>query len=427
MSEATKRTGIFYGWRVIIACAVIATFSSSSRFSFTMFLPYLLDDLGWSRAMLGFGLTLHMWIYALGAIATGFIVDKYGPRFIMAAGGIFILFGLVLTSKMTTPMQFYLYYGVILALGVSATLVVPNQSTARKWFVKRAGLATAIPTIGTILGLAVMSLIAPDLINAFGWRNSWLYLGLIMGSLVLLIAVIVIRKDPESMGLYPDGDLAPPINQVAAGIDQGTSVIEDVSWTIGEAFKTRSFWCLVCANICFVFPLMGFMGHIAAWATDIARAANMSPEESIGLIKMSVFFMGIMSIVGSIIGGPLSDKIGRKPVIIGSFVLNALIVFYAIYVKSLTGVLIFGLLAGTFSGLSLPLWSAYMGDIFGRASLATLYGFFIFAGGIIGGSGPVVFGWIFDNFGSYFWAFVLSFVCYTFIICLVLPIRKERK
>jgi len=54
----------YYGWWIVIACSIIGLLSGSSRFSFTMFFPTLIDDLGWTRAMLGFGLTLHMWVYA---------------------------------------------------------------------------------------------------------------------------------------------------------------------------------------------------------------------------------------------------------------------------------------------------------------------------------------------------------------------------
>ena len=90
MAQVEKNTGIFYGWWVVSACSVIALLSASSRFSFTMFFPYLISDLGWTRATLGFGLTLHMWVYGLGAAATGFFVDRHGPRVLMIVGG-FIL------------------------------------------------------------------------------------------------------------------------------------------------------------------------------------------------------------------------------------------------------------------------------------------------------------------------------------------------
>ncbi|MDY6844336.1 MAG: MFS transporter, partial [Thermodesulfobacteriota bacterium] len=170
MVQTEKHSGIFFGWWVVIACAIIGLFAGSSRFSFTMFLPTLLEDLGWTRAMLGFGFTLHMWTYAVVAILVGILVDRYGARLVMTGGGLFLLLGLVLTSTMTAIWQFYLYYGIILGIGVSSTLAVPGIGTARKWFTRKAGLAVAVAAGGGGLGLALMAFVAPSLISAYGWR-----------------------------------------------------------------------------------------------------------------------------------------------------------------------------------------------------------------------------------------------------------------
>ena len=103
----------------------------------------------------------------------------------------------------------------------------------------------------------------------------------------------------------------------------------------------------------------------------------------------------------------------------------AVMSIYAITVKSLTGVFMVGTLSGLFMGLCVPLWTAYLGDIFGRASLATLFGLLTFAMGIIGGSGPFIFGWIFDQTGSYKWAWILSALVTSVIIILILFTGQE--
>lgn len=422
MNQGHRHGGIFYGWWVVIACALIALMSSSGRFSFTMFFPALLKDLGWSRTELALGLTLHMWVYAFGVVAAGFIVDKYGPKFVMAGGGCLILLGLVLTSDMTTPWEFYLYYGVILAVGVSATLNVPNLSTARKWFVKHAGLAVALSMIGSTLGLAAMAIVAPNLIHAFGWRSSWFYLGLILGVTIILAALLIVKKDPESIGLFPDGSPQPP---AFSQTDPATG--GEVTWTIGEAVRTRSFWFLLFGNAIFVIPVMGITGHIAAWGFDIAKASGFPVQKAEGWIQASVFLMCICSVLGSLVGGPLSDRIGRKSVIIGGCIIDIFVMIYAAFVHNMAGVLVVGMLGGFCGGVILPLWAAYTGDIFGRAALATLYGFVIFAGGMIGGTGPVVFGWIFDRSGAYTGAYLLCAASLLITLTLVLLIRKETK
>lgn len=422
MDNEKKHSGIFYGWWVVFACALIALMSSSGRFSFTMFFPVLLEDLGWTRAELGFGLTLHMWIYALSAAAVGVIVDKQGPKLIMTVGGVLILLGLILTSRMSTPWQFYVCYGVILPVGVAATLNVANLSTARKWFVKRAGLAVAISISGASLGLAAMAVIAPGLIHTFGWRSSWFYLGIILGIIIVLLALIVVRKDPESMGLFPDGSSEPP---QPTQVDTVTG--EEVTWTLGEAVKTRSFWFMLFAMAVSGIPIMGITGHIAAWGFDIAKAVGIPEQGAEKWIQASVFLMCIFTVVGSLIGGPLSDKIGRKAVIIGGCIIGFFAMIYGIFVQGMVGLVIFGLITGIFGGAILPLWAAYIGDIFGMTALATLYGFAMLVAGIVGATGPVLFGWIFDRFGSYSGAYVLSAVSLLIALIFVQLTRKELK
>ena len=427
MTEVETRSGIFYGWWVIMACCVIAILSSASRYSFTMFFPTLLDELGWTRTMLGFGLTLHMWVYAITAIVAGILVDRYGARLIMVGGGVFILLGLVLTSKMSTVWEFYLYYGVILALGVATTLSVPAQATARKWFTKKAGLAMAFAAGGIGLGFGVVAFVAPGLINAYGWRSSWLYLGLIIGIAIVLLAGIIIRKDPESMGLLPDGDPAPPGSMADEEGRQGLSPSTEEVWTVREALRTRSYWCILFGYGLIGINYVGISGHVAVWAVDIAKAENIPLEEGMRLIKLSVFLMATISVIGGFIGGPLSDRIGRKPVFCVSLSLAAAMALYATVVSSLAGVFIVGTLSGFFMGLCVPLWASYLGDIFGRASLATLFGLLTFTLGILGGSGAVIFGWIFDITGSYKWAWILAALTTLTIIVLILFTRQEKK
>lgn len=428
MASSNKRPAIFYGWWVVAAGSVIGLLSSSSRFSFTMFFPYLVQDLGWSRATLGFGLTLHMWVYGLAAIACGFLTDRYGPRLLMVFGGCVILIGLALTSKMTTPFEFYLYYGVIVALGVSCTMVVPNSSTARKWFVKKGGLAVALTVVGTTLGISAMSLIVPDLVHSFGWRKSWMMLGLVMGVMIMVVSWFIVRKDPESMGLYPDGEKPSQDGRHQAGkVDSPTPAAPPEDWTVTEAFRTRSYWLLLLGNAFFIIPVMGFMGHVAAWGMDIAKMTSIPEPEAIGMIKVSVFFLGISSVLGSLAGGPLSDKIGKKSLLFAGLSLEIVLNFFAIRIDSLTQMIVFSVLAGAVGGTVVPLWAPYLGDIFGRASLASLFGIMIFAVGIIGGGGPVIFGKIFDATGSYRGAFLFAGLCYLSSMGSIFFIRKEVK
>ena len=427
--EKTKQSGgggFYYGWWIVIACSMIGLLSISSRFSFTMFFPTLIDDLGWTRAALGFGLTLHMWVHAISAIVAGYFVDKYGARIIMCLGGLFILVGLSFTSTMTKVWQFYLYYGVILAAGVAFSFAVPILGTVRKWFIKKAGIALALTNVGGGLGGALMAVVIPGMLASFGWRKSWLYLGMILGTAILILAGIFIRKDPESMGLLPDGEAALQDDASAEVNPLSQQEIEEV-WSLSDAMKTRSFWCFIMGGCISAIPAVGITGHIVNWGMDIARAANVSAADAMGSVKLGIALSAIFTMVGAMVGGPLSDRFGRKPIILIGLASDAAVFLFASTISTLSWFVNSAVLMGFCGGLVGPAFGAYVGDIFGRQALAKIFSMIIFSIGIVGGTGAVIFGWIHDNSHSYAWAWIISAFCMTVTVLFFSLTRKEIK
>jgi len=426
-----NRPVIFYGWWIVAACSLIGLLASSARFSFTIYLPVLLDDLGWTRATLGFGFTLGYWVSAVTSLTIGVFVDRYGARMIMAAGGVIVLAGLVFASTMSSVWEFYLFYGVVLSVGLSLAHGVPSSSTVRKWFNRRAGLAVSLATVGGGLGLGLIAYLAPGMINAYGWRASWLYLGLGLGVSIVVIALTVIRKDPESMGLAPDGGLSGRDGSRLQEDKPYSALGREEFWTAGEAIKTRSYWCLVIGHALLTLPMMSGLTHMAAWGLDIADITGITAKEAMGSIKLSIFLSAIGAVTAAFAGGALSDKVGRKPVLCLSFILYAASLFYATLVStlipSLAGVIILGLTGGAFYGLGMTLWAAYVGDIFGRASLGALFGLLSFIGGVAGGTGPSLYGWIRDVTGSYALAWSFGGVCSLLAMYIVLLIKPEAR
>lgn len=425
--QNTKK--LFYGWWVVGACCLIALAASVTRNSFSIFMPYMLKDLGWTRAAIGSALTFHMIIYAVGAILIGRLTDKYGSRWVMAAGGILLMLGLALLSQINSVFQFYLCYSFIAALGVTATYIVPNTATARQWFVKKAGLAVAIVMAGSGLGLAVIAPVSPILIERFGWRTSYIIVGVIVGILATLMAVFIVRKNPESMGLLPDGRSHGDAYGTDGTAGAATEIAEEEKWTVKEALGTRSFWLFLTVYPLSAIALMGVIAHIGAWGFDIAKMEGMEAKNAGQFIGNAMMIGALCATVSRLISGPLSDRIGRKSIIYASLGFQILVFIYATQIDSLKGFLIFSIANGIAYGALMPLWVPFVGDIFGRFSIATLMGMMTFTGGLINGLGPIIFGWIFDNTGSYFWAFIFGIVTIVIsiiLVALIKPVSKKK-
>ena len=109
--------------------------------------------------------------------AVGFAVDRYGPRFLMAGSAVMMGISVMLLSQTHSLWQFVLFFGVIGAFGVPGLGCGVISPTLTKWFIRKRGRATGIATAGLNLGAVALTPIILFLINTYGWRGAWFFLG----------------------------------------------------------------------------------------------------------------------------------------------------------------------------------------------------------------------------------------------------------
>ena len=160
----------------------------------------------------------------------------------MTIGGFFLGLGFLLMSQITSVWQIYLFYGLIVGIGMGSMEVVPLSTVAR-WFVKKRGTMTGILKVGTGLGILALPLMAGLLIPACGWRTSYVVLGSMVMVLVILLAQLL-RRDPGQMKQLPDGEEQAPA---------GGANLSGVGLSLREAIHTRQFWTLCSTALTFGF------------------------------------------------------------------------------------------------------------------------------------------------------------------------------
>lgn len=378
-----------------------------AQYSFGVFFAALLAEFGWSRASLAGAFSLYAFAYCLVGFPAGRLTDRWGPRVVVAAGGLFLgsaLAGMALVTKLWQP---YVLYGVVAALGMG-TVYVPCNATVVKWFVARRGLAVGIASSGGSLGTFALPPLAQLLVGAVGWRSAYLLFG--AGSfLVLNAAALLLRRDPESIGLHPDG--APPPAAPAAAAEEG--------WPLGRAMRTRAFWLLAATFTATWIPVFIPLVHLVPFARDLGH----SPL--VGAFLLSA--LGGGAVIGRLVLGGISDRIGRKPAIGLALVLQAaaflgfltagrgLTVLYATSVA-------FG---GSYGAIS-TLFPAIVGDFFGRGQAGSIVGFLFALAGSMAGLGPLGAGAIYDRTGNYGLAFVLAAVLNVLALVLLVRARPPR-
>ena len=387
---------LFYGW-VVTACAFVVLFVTYGvQYSFGVFLPAMLDELGWQRASLGGAFSLYTMVYSGCSWLSGRLTDTAGPRWVVTAGGLLLGSGIIATSQMTAQWQLYVCYGLIAALGMSSAYI-PCNTTVVKWFQRKRGLALGLAASGSSCGILLCPWLTATGIARWGWRPVYFACGLSVLVLLVTLARFMVRN-PEQLGLTPDGD---PAAQSPAPLP-GSQTAALKSWTLAEAWTTPSFWLLGFSLVVMFLTIPVPFVHIVAFAQDLGLShAN-------GALAVSV--MGVSALVGNLCLGPLSDRIGRRSGMAVS--LSVHIAAYLLFFSAQgLGVLYAGAAAfGFFYGGLTTLLPALVGDFFGRLHAGSITGFLFAWAGVLGAWGPMIAGYVRDVSGSYQPAFLYGAV-----------------
>ena len=383
-----RKPKFFYGYVVVVAAFFIMLVADGIFYSFGVFFEPVLLEFDWTRAAVSGAYSLCMILFGLLGIGVGRLNDRFGPRPILTGCGLFLGLGYLLMSQISTIWQLYLFYGVIVATGVSAFLV-PLLSTVARWFVKRRGLMTGIVIAGTGAGTMIMAPLASQLIAIYGWRTSYIIVGII--ALVLItIAAQFLRRDPGQMGQLPYGE---------SEVKQESLNSEARGFSLQEAIHTRQLWLLCALSFCYYFCVATMMVHIVIHATGLGIPA-LSAANILAII-------GGASIGGRVVMGSAADRIGSKLALIICFILISIALAWLIAANKVWMLYLFAAIFGFGYGGVAALQSPVAAELFGLRSHGVILGITFFSLCIGGVIGPVLAGRIFDITGSYQLAFLV--------------------
>jgi len=398
----------FYGYIVVIAAFFIMVVSWATYNSFGVLFNPLLEEFSWNRAVTSGAFSLSMFIFGVLGIAVGALNDRFGPRVLLTVCGILLGLGYLLMSQVSNLWQLYLFWGVIIGVGMSGVWV-PLLSTVAKWFVKRRTLMTGI----IIAGLGIGSLIGPPVISrllaTYGWFMSCIVLGIVVLFLVI-VATQFLRSDPTQMRQLPNGE--------SEGKCEASKPVTN-SFSFKEAVKTKQFWLVAGMLFCFGFGNFSITVHIVQHAIDL----KISPVSAANLLVTR----GAMSILGNYILSTFADRIGNRQIfIIGFFMVTAAFLSLSLAEEEwmlylLTAIV--GFASGGMGASESPL-TAWL---FGINSHGLIYGV-IHVGFTIGAAaGPFLMGYIFDLTGGYQMAFLTCAALGIIGLILTIILRPTKK
>ncbi len=389
------RSRVFYGWWVTIAFAVMVFLSTGVRFSVGPFLKPIVADLGTDRATYSLVVSLSLFLFGLFMPFVGRLVERWGARPVAVLGTLVFGASLAGTGLVTQLWQLTIVYGVLVALGLSATGHVVGSAVVSRWFTRRRATALSVLGAASMAGMSLLVPVAMWLILTVGWRATYAIIG--FGAVVVLLplALWVVRESPESMGLSPDG--------LAREEPTAAEALAPERTTVKDAVRTTPFWQLCGGMFTCGFSMSLLSAHGVPMLTDHGYHAMLA-SSAIGVL-------GASSFVGAMLLGAIADRFGRRPVLAWLYGTRALL-FAAMFLvhDSPQALLVISALGGASMSGSLAMTSALTADIFGRFSVGSVFGsiFVVHQGGAA--LGAWLGGLLFELTGGYGAAFTIAAV-----------------
>lgn len=398
----SRQTTFFYGWIVLAACFV-ATFSFGLLYTFAVFMPSLVKEFDWSRALTSSVYSVQYGAWAVSSVIVGRLTDRLSARPLLLLGALFIGTGMALCSQVNSLWQLYLLY-TITGLGLGATWVIPAVIVQR-WFIRNRGFALGIVAAGVGVGALILVPMVTYLSNSFSWRIAYLVVGISLGILLILTA-LVIRDAPEKMGLRPYGE-----EKVISNIH--TSLPLDDRRVI----RSRSYIFVIIMYALNMFAWTIINVHLVSYASELGMG-SMAGSQALGILA------GV-SVAGRIVIGTLADKFGWKEADFITCLLCGLLVASLLWVTNPQLLILFAVVYGFFYGGRIPTMTGLVAYLFGIRGLAELTGIAWGLGGLFGLLGPITAGYLFDRLDSYTVAFIVSAFAFVLAGCFSLLTRRR--
>ncbi len=378
-----KTRGIFYGYIIVAASFLIMMMTMGLFNTFGVFFEPMRSEFAWSRAVASGAASINSLVLGVVCLFTARLNDKFGARRVTTACGLALGLGYILMRQVSSLGQLYLYYGLFIAVGMSAFILL--TSNVARWFVKRTALMTGVVFAGIGTGTILLSPLVNQLVASYGWRSAYLYIG-VVAMVVVIGAAQFLKRDPAQMGLAPYGGTA------AHGADPGAD-----GFSIREALGTRQFWLFAGLYFLFLLCLVTVLVHLVVHTTDLGY----SPASAATALAL----MGGVSILGMGAVGALGDRLGSRRTMLMTFGLMAASFLWLAVARQMWALYFFAGVFGFAYGGTQSLFSPLVAELFGLKS----HGLILAAGNLVGtigaAIGPVVAGYVADTTGGYAAAF----------------------
>ena len=385
----------YYGWWVLVGMVVALIVAEGVTFgSFGAYVEPLEERFGWSRTEVSLGFSVTVGTVGICAPLIGWLIDHVGPRRLMLIGAPLCAVSFTLLAFMTQLWQWYAWISLN-AIALGCVAYIPAQALAVRWFDRHRGVAVSVIGASLWLGQLAMLPIIQLIISAWGWRDAFLYSG-VMVLAAYAVAFMLVRDQPPAG--HPEFDRTDDPQPAAAPLAA-------VGVSTREALRHPLFWCIVTGLMLFFFVLFGWLSQAVPYYRSV--------DYSVGWSALLVSITAGGAAVWLLTAGTQLERV-RRPELAAVFCTALLaLAMLALWISggSIAGVAVhiplyvLGYAAGP------PIEALLFSRAFGLRNFATIMGtaFMFETVGIF--ASPIIAGEIYDNTGSYDYALLLYAAC----------------
>ncbi len=397
----------YYGWvHVFIgALAMVGTLPGRTQ-GLGLITEPLLRDLQIDRVHFA---RINLWATLIGAlfsIGVGRLIDRFGSRIVLTVVTVslaLVVFGMSATSSIAA---IAILITLTRGFGQSALSVV-SITMVGQWFVRRLNFAMAVYTIALSIGFMLAFPLIGAIVLQSGWRTAWWIVGLALLLGLAPLALLLVRRSPESCSIDPDGELAHLSNELPT------------DYTLREAVSTPSFW---------VFGISSALyGLIASGIALFNESILAERQFDASTYHRSLVIVALTSLVGNFLGGWIASKWKMNRLLALAMVLLAGSLAALPHVSTQLHVAIYAAVMGLAGGFVIVIFFSFWSAAYGRKHLGKIQGTAQALTVIASALGPLILAETVSRTGSYATIFYLLTVVVTVLALLAWIVKLPGK
>jgi oxalate/formate antiporter len=364
---------------------------SSPQYVWTLFVPPFQAATGATLPAIQFTFSVLIVLQTWLAPLQGWLVDRFGPKFLIAAGAALTGLGFVLSAQATSLFALYLSYGALCGFG-SGIVYIGVVGLMVRWFPDRRGFAVGVVAAGYGVGAILTTFPIASMLKSSGHQTTLVTFGLILGAVGICAAL---------------GLRAPPAHDGAAPVTPIAHATRD--YNPGEMMRTPIFWVM------FLMMCMMATGGLMVVSQfgPVMRDFGIAGMTISGMAALP-FALSLQRIANGVTRpffGWVSDNIGREWTMFIAFAMEAGAVWAML--ESRDNALVFAVLSGiVFFGWGeiFSLFPSTLTDTFGPKHATTNFGFLYIGQGVGSLFGGPAAAWMHDVTGSWlpvFWLIIV--------------------